>query len=455
MFFTIDNEIKISYPTPEVLKAIKRDLTFANPDYVNRKRMGKWTGNVPREICLYREEGNDYVYVPFGYMYALKGFMQKDNCYSWLQYQPRVDYKSTLELRGYQEKAVTNMLRHPYGILQSRPASGKTIMGIAMIARRGRRALWLAHTKDLVDQAYTQAKKYLDKSLLKVSTEGKVKIGTGITFATVQTMANFVGLERYKNYFDIVIVDECHRVCTSATSVGMFYKVVNTLAAPYKYGLSATVHRADGMIGATFAILGNVTYEVPFEDVEHQVMPVSVEAIYTNVGYNDCFLDADGTMVYAKYINYLAENVHRNNIAAEMLAHETHPTLVLTDRLSQSETLFKAIGREDARVITGKTKREVRQAALEDMREGRANILFASYNLAKEGLDIPRLSRLYMLTPHRDSAVIEQAIGRIARMYDGKTDARCYDFVDNTIYAQKCFRRRLRIYRKIGCEIYT
>lgn len=455
MFFTIDNEIKISYPTPEVLKAIKRDLTFANPDYVNRKRMGKWTGNVPREICLYREEGNDYVYVPFGYMYALKGFMQKDNCYSWLKFQPRVEYHSTLELRGYQEKAVTNMLRHPYGILQSRPASGKTIMGIAMIARRGRRALWLAHTKDLVDQAYTQAKKYLDKSLLTVSTEGKVKIGTGITFATVQTMANFVGLERYKNYFDIVIVDECHRVCTSATSVGMFYKVVNTLAAPYKYGLSATVHRADGMIGATFAILGNVTYEVPFEDVEHQVMPVSVEAIYTNVGYNDCFLDADGTMVYAKYINYLAENVHRNNIAAEMLAHETHPTLVLTDRLSQSETLFKAIGRQDARVITGKTKREVRQAALEDMREGRANILFASYNLAKEGLDIPRLSRLYMLTPHRDSAVIEQAIGRIARMYEGKTDARCYDFVDNTIYAQKCFRRRLRIYRKIGCDIYT
>ena len=455
MFFTIDNEIKISYPTPEVLKAIKRDLTFANPDYVNRKRMGKWTGNVPREICLYREEGDDYVYVPFGYMYALQGFMQKDNCYSWLKFQPRVDYKCTLELRGYQEKAVTNMLRHPYGILQSRPASGKTIMGIAMIARRGRKALWLAHTKDLVDQAYTQAKKYLDKSLLTVSTEGRVKIGNGITFATVQTMANFAGLERYKNYFDIVIVDECHRVCTSATSVGMFYKVVNTLAAPYKYGLSATVHRADGMIGATFAILGNVTYEVPFEDIEHQVMPVSVEAIYTNVGYNDCFLDADGTMVYAKYISYLAENVHRNNIAAEMLAHETHPTLVLTDRLSQSETLFKAIGRQDARVITGKTKREVRQAALEDMREGRANILFASYNLAKEGLDIPRLSRLYMLTPHRDSAVIEQAIGRIARMYDGKTDARCYDFVDNTIYAQKCFRRRLRIYRKIGCEIYT
>jgi superfamily II DNA or RNA helicase len=138
-----------------------------------------------------------------------------------------------------------------------------------------------------------------------------------------------------------------------------------------------------------------------------------------------------------------------------MLAHEKHPTLVLTDRLSQSEILFKAIGRQDARVITGKTNKEVRRAALDDMRLGRANILFASYNLAKEGLDIPRLSRLYMLTPHRDSAVIEQAIGRIARVHPDKTDAIAYDFVDNTIYAQKCFKRRLRIYRKIGCEIHT
>ncbi len=455
MFFTIDNEIKISYPTPEVLNAIKKDLTFDNPEYVSRKRMGKWTGNCKRYITLYREEADDQYYVPYGYMYALQGFMRKENTYSWLKFQPRIEYNCTIELRSYQEKAVNAMLKHPYGILQSRPASGKTIMGIAMIARRGRRALWLAHTKDLVDQAYTQAKKYIDRSLLTVSSEGKVKIGKGITFATVQTMANFVALERYKDYFDIIIVDECHRVCTSDKSVGMFYRVVNTLAAPYKYGLSATVHRADGMIGATFAILGNVTYEVPFSDIENQVMPVTVDTIYTNVGYNDCFLDADGTMVFAKYISYLAENVHRNNIAAEMLAHEKHPTLVLTDRLLQSEILFKAIGRQDARVITGKTNKEERRAALDDMRLGRANILFASYNLAKEGLDIPRLSRLYMLTPHRDSAVIEQAIGRIARVHPDKTDAIAYDFVDNTIYAQKCFRRRLRIYRKIGCEIHT
>jgi superfamily II DNA or RNA helicase len=455
MFFTIDNEIKISYPTPEVLTAIKKDLTFDNPEYVTRKRMGKWTSNTPRYITLYREEADNQYYVPFGYMYALKGFMRKENTYSWLKFQPKVDYHSTLELRPYQQTAVTAMLKHPYGILQSRPATGKTIMGIAMIAKRGRRALWLAHTKDLVDQAFTQAKKYLDKDLLTVSTEGKVKIGKGITFATVQTMANFVSLNRYKDYFDIIIVDECHRVCTSAKSVGMFYKVVNSLAAPYKYGLSATVHRADGMIGATFAILGNVTYEVPYSAIENQVMPVRVDAIYTNVGYNDCFLDADGTMVYAKYINYLAENTHRNNIAAEMLAHETHPCLVLTDRLSQSEALFNMIGREDARVITGTTKKELRRQALDDMRLGRANILFASYNLAKEGLDIPRLSRLYMLTPHKDSAVIEQAIGRIARVHPDKEDAVCYDFVDNTIYAQKCFRRRLRIYRKIGCEIHT
>ena len=43
----------------------------------------------------------------------------------------------------------------------------------------------------------------------------------------------------------------------------MFYRVMSSLAARYKYGLSATVHRSDGLIKSTFAILGDVKYQVP------------------------------------------------------------------------------------------------------------------------------------------------------------------------------------------------
>lgn len=39
-------------------------------------------------------------------------------------------------------------------------------------------------------------------------TEGKVNIGKGITFATIQTMCK-LDLSRYKDFWDVIIVDEC------------------------------------------------------------------------------------------------------------------------------------------------------------------------------------------------------------------------------------------------------
>ena len=75
-----------------------------------------------------------------------------------------------------------------YGILQSPAGSGKTQMGIALVMRYGRRALWLTHTADLLNQSKARAERYMDKRLIGTITEGKVNIGQGITFATIQTM---------------------------------------------------------------------------------------------------------------------------------------------------------------------------------------------------------------------------------------------------------------------------
>ena len=101
--------------------------------------------------------------------------------------------------------------------------------------------------------------------------------------------------------------------------------------------------------------------------------------------------------------------------------------------------------------IDGKTKGEVREEALEDMRSGRKDFLFATYSLAKEGLDVPRLERLYMTTPQKDYAVITQSIGRIARTSKGKADPIAYDFVDNIGWCVKAYKKRCTTYRKNGC----
>lgn len=87
------------------------------------------------------------------------------------------------------------------------------------------------------------------------------------------------------------------------------------------------------------------------------------------------------------------------------------------------------------------------------MRSGRKHFLFASYSLAKEGLDIPRLDRLYLTTPKKDYAVVTQSIGRIARTFEGKQDAICYDYVDRIGFCENQYKRRKTSYRKAGCRI--
>lgn len=77
--------------------------------------------------------------------------------------------------------------------------------------------------------------------------------------------------------------------------------------------------------------------------------------------------------------------------------------------------------------------------------------LFATYSLAKEGLDIPRLDRLFLTTPVKYHAVVIQSIGRIARTFPGKGPPMAYDFVDDRIgYCVRAHKERRRHYRKAG-----
>ena len=87
------------------------------------------------------------------------------------------------------------------------------------------------------------------------------------------------------------------------------------------------------------------------------------------------------------------------------------------------------------------------------MRTGDKHYLFATYSLAKEGLDIPRLDRLFLTTPQKDYAVIVQSTGRVARVYDGKQQPIVYDYVDNIKSLIKSYKKRCTHYRKCGYKI--
>jgi len=451
MQVVVSNKLTVIDPTVEVIAWIKRELKISNPDYTKKARMGFWTGNIPKDLYLYEQDADKMV-VPFGVLEQLP-LKPDTEMVADFGAREKVDFKADVPLYDYQEEAVEAMVKAHYGILQAPAGSGKTQMGVGIASELGCNTLWVTHTKDLLNQSKERFERYIDESLIGTITEGKVNIGKGITFATVQTLSK-LDLSQYKYRWDCIIVDECHRVAGSPTAVTQFSKVLNSLAARHKYGLSATVHRADGMIQATYSLLGKVAHVVPEEAVADKIMKVGIFPVGTSTVVSRACQNTDGTLNFARLINYLTEDPVRNRLIVNEIVEQNRPSLILSDRTGHLQTLMASLPkelRELAVYVDGKTNALVRENSLDEMRKGNKKFLFATYALAKEGLDVPRLERLYLTTPQKDYAVITQSIGRIARTSPGKADPIAYDFVDNIGWCVKAYKKRCTTYKKNGC----
>ena len=458
----IANRIFIEDPTDEVKNWVKENLKFPNPEYAKKERMGFWTGRTPKELRLYEWDGNTLI-IPFGVCREILPLLKGTSVYCDFRQDNIISYTGIpISLYDYQKEAVLKMMAAKYGILKATTGSGKTQMGIALIRALRRRALWLCHTADLLKQSRDRALQYMDESLIGTITEGKVNVGVGVTFATVQTMAN-LELSQYRDYWDVVIVDECHRVSSSATTFTRYEKVLNHLSARHKIGLTATPERSDGLIKATYALIGKIAYEVPDEAVADRVMNVKVWRKDTGIELDEeTCLNDDGTINYVKLIEHLTTNEQRNRqIAREIMNNKGHSCLILSERLNQLEAIRALLPyemQEESAFINGKMQSKKakadRENAIEDMRTGKKKYLFASYSLAKEGLDVPILDRLFLASPAKFSSVITQAVGRIRRTAEGKETPVVIDFVDEDIgYCERAWKERCRSYRKIGAEI--
>lgn len=456
----IGSEIRIKDAPKELHNWCREQLVIPNPEYANRARRGLWTSSTPQHLWLYWVDGSDLV-LPVGVGKEIRALLPADCEYIIdLADNGKLQYTGNIPLYDYQTPAVEAMWQVSCGILQSPCGSGKTQMGIALAASLGRKTLWITHTQDLLNQSLDRAAQYFSRETLGTITAGKVNIGSHMTFATVQTLCK-LDLAQYRYSWDVIIVDECHRLAGTPTQMTMFYKVMNSLAARYKYGLSATVHRSDGLIRSTFAVLGQVIYRVPDEAVADKTMQVRILKRDTGVVTARECLDTDGTLEYSKLMQYLTGSRERCQLIVEDLVYnQQHYNLVLSDRLDHLRTLMQMLPEECRKAavmidgsMTSKKARCARERAIEDMREGKKHYLFASYSLAKEGLDIPRLDRLYMTTPKKDYAVVTQSVGRIARVAAGKEEAVCYDYADNIAFCENQWKRRRAHYRKAGCRL--
>jgi len=449
MKFQISNEIIVEEPTKEVWDLYTRKLTMSNPAYLSAERAGRWTRNIPKNILLYKRDV-DKLYLPYGLIDELKETIINSGYSVDLASTKPITLKGDVGLWGYQEEAVNKLVAARNGVLISPAGSGKTQIALGLIQRLGRRALWLTHTKDLVMQSMARAKKFFPEGDFGVIMDGRYELGRDITFATVQSLHNR-DLAELKNAFNVVITDECHRICAKAEYIAMFYKILSALAARYKYGITATFHRSDGLEKVITYVLGDIAHMV--EKSQTQTLTARLEAISTSIEESFDYLASDGTLDYSKLLKYLTTNETRNKLIADIFnSNLAHSGLILSDRLEHLSKLMALCDEPEACcMLSGKSSMKERDAAFEDMRTGAKKLLFATYSLAKEGLDIPRLSHLYLALPKKDYAVVTQSIGRIARPFEGKAEPTIYDFVDENIgYCLSTYKVRKSYYKKEG-----
>ena len=146
----------------------------------------------------------------------------------------------------------------------------------------------------------------------------------------------------------------------------------------------------------------------------------------------------------------ICQNRDRNAYAVDYaLEHMDMQTLILIPRITLGEEYEAAIPR--SLLVHSKIGKKQRKAAMEEFKAGNLRTMIAT-SLADEGLDLPNVELLIMVSGGRSSQKTIQRASRALRKTDSKNCATILDFSDrfHPIGAYHA-KKRMECYRQLGC----
>jgi len=146
-------------------------------------------------------------------------------------------------------------------------------------------------------------------------------------------------------------------------------------------------------------------------------------------------------------------NRARNNMAIMMAASGSpkSPTLVLVPRVTLG--MHYMLSLSGSVLVHSKMPKKFRREAMEEFKAGNIHIMIAT-SLADEGLDLPNVHTLVMVSGGRSAQKTIQRASRALRRADGKDQAFIHDFKDNFHpLAQAHANKRIKCYKELGCSI--
>jgi superfamily II DNA or RNA helicase len=369
------------------------------------------------------------------------------------------DMLSGITLRDDQMRVIAKALENGCGLLHVATGGGKTEISAAIIkALHDRRCLFLVHTKQLLKQAR-------ERIALRLGTieEHIGVIGDGrfepkhVTIATVQSLTRVQGasqkkvVAKYLKTIGLLFLDETHHA-----SAKSFWRLVQRIDAPWRYGMSGTPFGlADGKGLMVEAAFGPVVERVT--NAELIRLGVNAEPTIRMIEVAEPRLE-DGLDWQSVYKTGIVLNEVRNaRIAREVVAftRKKWPTLVLVRELWHGDKIAELL--REAKVshafVHGQMPTDEVERQKDRLTEGKIAALIAS-PIFGEGVDIPSVRALVVADGGQSVANVLQKIGRGLRRKAGDNRLDVVDFADTTHrWLARHSQERLALYTSEGFKV--
>lgn len=335
------------------------------------------------------------------------------------------------ELREHQEEALAQLeaMRNAHetiALLYHATGTGKTVTAVSDAKRLGKRTLFLAHTKELVYQAYNCFRNLWPEVSVGRYVEGYREADAYVVCCSIQSVAANIGMFAPDD-FGYLVIDECHHG-TAET----YRKIMSYFNPTFTLGLTATPERTDGE--DLLDIFKNVAHKLDLKTAVEldTLVPVRCIRIATNIDLRDVRIN--GFQYNALDLESKIQIPGRNQLIVDTYCEyvKSRPTVVFCMSVRHAQEmadLFQAKG-INARSISGSTKPAERKRILEQYESGKIPVLCAC-DLLNEGWDSPHTQVLFMARPTMSKTIYMQQLGRGMRKSEGKDHLMVFDFVDN------------------------
>lgn len=322
------------------------------------------------------------------------------------------------------------------------------------------RILFLADRNILANQAYNSFSAFPDDALVRIAPDeirkkGKVPKNGSIFFTIFQTFMSgppkdghpspYFG-EYPPDFFDFIIIDECHR--GGANDESNWRGIMDYFAPAVQLGLTATPKRKDN--ADTYAYFGEPVYIYSLKEGINDgfLTPFKVRQISTTL--DEYVYTPDDTVVEGEVeAGKLYEESDFNKII-EIKEREKKRVEIFMSQINQREKTLVFCATQDHALAVRDLVNQLKESkdpnychrvTAEDgalgeqsLREFQDNekttptILTTSQKLST-GVDARNIRNIVLMRPINSMIEFKQIIGRGTRLYDGKDYFTIYDFV--------------------------